>query len=201
MPFEPRLVAQDDDGPGRLVAPARLEVDEFATPDLEVLAAQLGDDAAYLAKLYPPRATPTRLLERRRGWSALINGRWRVAAAVLCFAGTAAALSVWGVATQAESQPIAWASGSIVRRFELIAARDLDPVLLNEQSVEVSTSGALRVAAAPAMGDSSSKHVLTESSFTGLEPGDLLQDLSVSEQEAVFDLLESEPIELARVSL
>jgi hypothetical protein len=178
-----------------------LEVDAFETPDIEALAAQLGDDAAYLAKLYPPRAMPTQLLERRRRWSASTTVRWRVAAAVLCLAGTASALGAWGLANRREALQVALAPGSSEHQSPVIAAPAVDPTHDNEQSSDVSTSGVLPAAAAPMVRDANSNHVSIVSDFSGLEPGDLLRDLSVPEQEAVFDLLESEPIELARISL
>lgn len=199
MPFEPRLVAHDDDGQDRLTTRARVEVDEFEAPDLEALAVQLGDDAEYLAKLYPPRVCPAEFLERRRGWSHKI-GRGRVAAVVLWFAVAAAAVSAWGLANQDEPNYIASLSGSSEPSAHAISDPTAGLAFEQNPNFDASTTG-VPPAAAPALRDANSNHVATESDFSALEPGDLLQDLSVPEQEAVFDLLESEPIELARISL
>lgn len=208
MPFEPRLVANDDDGRTRpagslrsKVVEVRFEADEFESPDLEVLATQLSDDAAYLARLYPPRAIPAHLLDGRRRWS---TGRWRVAAAVLLLAGVSGALGLWAASERAASLKVAAVTDSA---DEAVA----DPVAVNEQNPDVPASGSaslktesLKTApftAGPSVAGASENHVPTESEITGLEPGELLQELSVSEQEAVFDLLEAEPIQLARISL
>ncbi len=204
MPFEPRLVAHEDDGRDRPVSRARLEVDEFAAPDLEALAVQLSDDAEYLAKLYPPRVHPAQLFERRPGWRAWMT-RWRAAAAVLWFAGAAAAWSAWGMANRDESNQLASFSGSSAQAAHAIAV-PMTRSALAAAADSVSQAGEVsRVDLPPAprrvVRDANSNQIVVESDFSDLEPGDLLQDLSIPEQEAVFDLLESEPIELARVSL
>jgi len=211
MPFEPLLIAHDTvsrdgdgaragDGQERLAARARVEAEEFDSPVLQALAVQLGDDADYLAQLYPPRAVPTRPLEGRRGWSTSTTGRWRVAAILFCFVGTATALGVWGFASRGDSLQVALAIVSSASQPLTIGAGTLTPATNYEPS-GVATRSPYSIAAAAALRDANVKHVFSDSNFSGLEPGDLLQELSVSEQEAVFDLLESEPIELARISL
>jgi len=204
MPFELRLIAhdlsaRDGDEQARLAARARVEADEFESPECEALAVQLGDDADYLAQLYSPRTMPTRPLAQRRGWSHATTGRWRIAAVVIWLAGTAVAWGVWDVASRARSMRVAFATSSIANLPRTIGAGTVIPAT-NFQQDGVAWRGPYSFAAA-ALRDSNSKHVTTEADFSGLEPGELLQDLSVSEQEAVLDLLESEPIELARISL
>jgi hypothetical protein len=176
-----------------------MTVDEFSSPDLEALAVQLSDDADYLAKLYPPRMLPAQLPQRRRGWKAFI-ARWRVAAAVLWFAGTAAAVSAWGLANREPPNSIASLSGSSAQSKHAIPGPLASSAVDEDRAIESSPVD-LPAAVMRALRDANSNHFVIESDFSNLEPGDLLQDLSVPEQEAVFDLLESEPIELARVSL
>ena len=65
------------------------QADEFASPDLELLAEQLTADAAYLAGLYPARQRPPRAIVRRRRALPL---RWSRAAA----ATIAVACGWWG---------------------------------------------------------------------------------------------------------
>ena len=200
MPFEPRLFAHDDESPDRLAGAARADVDEFDSPDLEVLAAQLSDDAAYLAKLYPPRTVrPVELPKRRFGASVFAPGRWRVASVMLWIAGTAAVWSAWGLATRGEHRQVAAAGDTSADQLSVIGAGTFRAVFTNNLA-DLSVTPRTIVSAA-LLRDAISNSIQSDTDFSGLEPGDLLQDLSASEQEAVFDLLESEPIEQARLSL
>lgn len=189
MPFEPRIHNSDDE---RREPPAnrpQLEGDHFASPDLELLAAQLSDDAAYLARLYPPGAARRRPPASGRWTAASIRFRWASAAAVLFLLGLGGAIAAWSAdgrklvdRGQRRSQP------------SMPAAREMP-------DLSAPSSGA------PAGGnaDHVTDHVTVQLDFEfddqGLEPGALLRELSASEQEAVLDLLEDQPIELARISL
>lgn len=188
MPFEPRIVSNDDDGRLRAAARARHETDDFESPDLEVLAAQLSDDAAYLAKLYPPRTIPGHVLERNRRWHLPAAARWRTAAAAVLLAGAGAGFGLWAAL---QSSPIGQGN-----QHQVAVRPAPSGTVVDEPARDVPVQYQL------AAGTSANpSHFLIESEHAGLEPADLLQELSVPEQEAVFDLLEAEPVQLARISL
>lgn len=176
-----------------------MAADEFASPDLEILAAQLRDDAAYLTRLYPARHDAARLLEQRRTQRWPARAGWRVAAAVLLLAGAGSTFAWLEARSSALRQSVALESGA--GQTGAAAGTEASPVVALERELKsLAPPVAPREVALTATADETPLFS-TESDIADLEPGDLLQELSASEQEAMFDLLETEPIELARVSL
>jgi hypothetical protein len=215
MPFEPRLLPIDDDGrdppaerigsvadsvspKGDWVSPvgdwvspvgdsvspvansARFEDDTFESPDLELLAGQLRDDAAYLARLYPPGAARSRPAVNRWSWGRS-HRRLASAAAVLFLIGMGGSIAAWSAGGRTLVD-----RGTVHRsQNDFVNSEAFDTSAESNQSATGGTTN----------------HVTSEIDESGLEPSALLRELSVSEQEAVFDLLEDQPIELARISL
>jgi len=172
MPFEPHLLRPDDDDPS-----------DWPSPDLALLAEQLGDDAAALARRYPAKPFSAELVAparpNRTPWVR------RVAAAVLvCAVG--GALSYISVLV---SDPASSSTHAIVRTAPRVRQRP------------DSLASVPRALSMPAPMARPQVRAVFFGLKDSVDPLGAFHELSGSEQEAVLDLLEDGRHETAEIAI
>lgn len=149
MPFEPRIIRADDEpvATDEQVAQGEGLITDDLPSDLECLAGQLSDDAAFLSAKYPAglaeKVAEAAVAEQRRrgkGW------RMAVTAAGVLFALGTVWFSSYRVSTNVETQPVAKSAGQspvhgpmveLIESPNVAAAQPVVPVVNSQDFMDL----------------------------------------------------------------